>query len=586
MLFMSWRRWPDVLVDFGWELYAPWQISKGMVLYKGIKSAAMGSLSLHINAALFKIFGVGLTTIAYFNILIISILTLLVYRIFLKTTDRLSATVTCAVFLGIFAFSQYVGTGNYNFVCPYSQQLIHGIFLSFLAVYIFDIYQKNMSGSLLFLEGIVMGLIFLARIEVFIAAFTAITAGMSFLIFIRKPVMQNIFKMLGIFWAGSLLPVLGFTIYLAKYMPFWDAFDSITIWYRELFSSPVVSNVFYRRIMGTDSPLPNVLMTVSTGLKYLAALLIIAAAGKILSMIRDKRLKAAAAFAFLAIIYILALPFINKIFWAQIFRGIPVVIIALGTYFCLSVLRFKNNTAKVRPNLTLLVMAVFSFMILIKMMLNVHVYHYGFALAMPGTLLSAACLVRYTPMFLRNKSFEAFFVRSLTVMIVGVIIIGHIAFCKKIYDLKRYAVGAGPDTILTYTTNISPIGACVNAAVERIQKLVKEDETLLVLPEGIILNYLSRRANPFCYISFMPFQQEVIGEDKALSSMITCSPDYIAITDRDTSEFGYKGFGVDYGVNVFAWIKENYKPLEKITGVSDAGWEFNIIISKRMKTKG
>ena len=68
--------------------------------------------------------------------------------------------------------------------------------------------------------------------------------------------------------------------------------------------------------------------------------------------------------------------------------------------------------------------------------------------------------------------------------------------------------------------------------------------------------------------------------------MIACSPDYIVLMDRDTLEFGYKGFGVDYGINVFAWIRENYKPLEKITGASAAGKEFNIIISKRIKTGG
>ncbi len=586
MLFISWRRWPDALVDFGWELYAPWQISNGMVLYKGIKSAVFGPLSFYVNAALFKIFGVGLTTIVYFNILIVSILTLLIYRIFLKTMDRLSATVTCAVFLSIFAFSQYVGTGNYNFVCPYSHQLTHGIFLSFLAIYLFDIYQKNMSGSLFFLEGFVMGLIFLTKIEVFASIFTAIAAGMSFLIFIRKPALQNIFKMLGIFWIGFLLPILGFTIYFAKYMPFWDAFDSITRLYRELFTSPVASNVFYRRIMGIDSSLQNVLMIVFTGLKYLAALLIIAAAGKTLCIVRDKRLKAVVAFALLILIYILALPFINRIFWVEMFRGVPLVIIALGTYFCLSVLWFKNNGAKVRQNLTLLVMAVFSFTMLIKIMLNVHIYHYGFALAMPGTLLSAASLVHYSPSFLWSKSFEKFFIRCLIAMIIGLIIIGHVLFCKKLYDFKTYPIGTGPDTILTYPANISPVGASVNIAVERIRKLVKEDETLLVLPEGIMLNYLSRRVNPFWYIHFMPFEQEMIGEDKILSSMIACSPDYIALTDRNMLEFGYKGFGIDYGINVFAWIKENYKPLEKITSVSDSGEKFNIIISKRIKCKG
>jgi 4-amino-4-deoxy-L-arabinose transferase-like glycosyltransferase len=583
MLFISWRRWPDILVDFGWELYAPWQISGGTVLYKIVKSAIFGPLSFYVNAALFKIFGVGLTTIIYFNIFIVAILTFLVYRIFLRTMDRTSATAACAGFLGIFAFSQYVGIGNYNFVCPYSHQMTHGIFLSFLAIYLFDIYQKKMSGTMLFLQGIIAGLVFLTKIEVFIAVFTAIAAGMTLLVYLRSIALRDILKMLSILWTGFLIPVLGFALYFARYMPFWEAMDSMTRLYRELFTSPVALNIFYLRVMGIDSPLPNLLKTFLSALKYMVALLTIIAFGKLLSMFSNNRLKAAIALIILVMIYALSMPFINGIFWAQIFRGIPVVIVALVAYFCISILRFKNEAAKARPDLTLFAISVFSLMMIAKMIFNAHVYHYGFALAMPGTLLATACLVHYTPAFFRNKSFESFFVRSLTVMVVAAIIINHIAFSKRMYDLKTYPVGGGPDKIFTYATNISPRGACVNTAVEKIRKLVKEDETLLVLPEGIILNYLSRRASPFWYIHFLPFDQEMVGEDRMLSSLTVRSPDYVALTGRNTLEFGYRGFGLDYGVRVFDWFKENYRFVEKITGASDAGEEFNITIFKRIK---
>ena len=34
MLFWSWGTWPDVLVDFGRELYVPWRITQGDTLYR------------------------------------------------------------------------------------------------------------------------------------------------------------------------------------------------------------------------------------------------------------------------------------------------------------------------------------------------------------------------------------------------------------------------------------------------------------------------------------------------------------------------------------------------------------------------
>ncbi|MDH3346626.1 MAG: hypothetical protein OEM02_00800 [Desulfobulbaceae bacterium] len=52
----TWRKWPNFYVDFGRELYIPWQLSKGKVLYKDI-AHLFGPLSQYISAILFKFFG-------------------------------------------------------------------------------------------------------------------------------------------------------------------------------------------------------------------------------------------------------------------------------------------------------------------------------------------------------------------------------------------------------------------------------------------------------------------------------------------------------------------------------------------------
>lgn len=50
----SWRKWPDLIIDFGRELYFPWQIASGKVLYRDI-AHVFGPLSQHFNAMLFKL---------------------------------------------------------------------------------------------------------------------------------------------------------------------------------------------------------------------------------------------------------------------------------------------------------------------------------------------------------------------------------------------------------------------------------------------------------------------------------------------------------------------------------------------------
>jgi hypothetical protein len=32
----SWRKWPDPLIDFGRELYVPWRLSHGALLYHDV----------------------------------------------------------------------------------------------------------------------------------------------------------------------------------------------------------------------------------------------------------------------------------------------------------------------------------------------------------------------------------------------------------------------------------------------------------------------------------------------------------------------------------------------------------------------
>jgi hypothetical protein len=71
LLWWSWRQWPDPLVDFGRELYLPWQINAGQVLYRDLASL-FGPLSPYVNALWFRLFGPSLMTLAWGNLVIFS----------------------------------------------------------------------------------------------------------------------------------------------------------------------------------------------------------------------------------------------------------------------------------------------------------------------------------------------------------------------------------------------------------------------------------------------------------------------------------------------------------------------------------
>src|SRR5262245_36624319 len=126
--WLSWRTWPDVLVDFGHELYIPWRMSQGEALYDDIPFT-MGPLSQSVNALLFRVFGVSLGTLIWANLAILGLIVVLLYWLFRRPGTRASATAVVVFFLAVFPFAQYAVIGNYNYVCPYRHEVTHGLAL-------------------------------------------------------------------------------------------------------------------------------------------------------------------------------------------------------------------------------------------------------------------------------------------------------------------------------------------------------------------------------------------------------------------------------------------------------------------------
>src|SRR4051794_24128930 len=75
---LTWRKWPDCLIDFGLQLYLPWKISTGSVLYRDVMYLTGGPLSQHYDALLFKVFGVSLLTLIISNLTIVAGLLILI----------------------------------------------------------------------------------------------------------------------------------------------------------------------------------------------------------------------------------------------------------------------------------------------------------------------------------------------------------------------------------------------------------------------------------------------------------------------------------------------------------------------------
>jgi hypothetical protein len=90
LVWWSWGKWLDPLVDFGRELYLPWQITEGRVLYRDLASFN-GPLSPYLNALWFTIGGVSLRTLVVANTAIALLLAWLLFALLGRFASAASA---------------------------------------------------------------------------------------------------------------------------------------------------------------------------------------------------------------------------------------------------------------------------------------------------------------------------------------------------------------------------------------------------------------------------------------------------------------------------------------------------------------
>ena len=581
MLSLSWRKWPDAIIDFGRELYIPWRISNGSVLYKDI-AYFFGPLSVYVNAFLFKIFGASFMVLAVFNIILIILLTFVIYRIFLKTTNKLTATAAISLFLAVFAFSQYTGIGNFNFVCPYTYSVTHGIFLSFLIIYIFLIYLENRAHKLLYLIGVLLGLVFLTKPEVFFAISIAVFLGICFLISRAKSIIRDSLKIWSMILLGFLIPLVFFIVYLSASMPWSRALGSVILPYMAILKTSVITSVFYSHIMGIDTLGVNAWKLMSVGTWYLLIIIVFRMINNSLfSNISSRRRILVVVVILFSLILIFSLYTVISIAWFQIFRVLPLTTLFLGSYI-LIVLSKMRDDVKIRKLLPLFIMSVFAFCLLFKIIFSVYIFHYGFALAMPAALLLIAGLFYYLPIFLSRDGRKNYFFQTLSLILLGIVLITHMNVSRRIYGLKSYALGSGGDALFTFGyQSITVGGNSVKHAIDKIKGIVKEKENFVVFPEGVMLNYLTRRINPTPHLNFCPPELEIFGEDEILRSFMENKPDYFILMHRNMSEYGCPASGKYCGKKILSWIEENYTPVftSAIGSLTSRGSGFTI--SKR-----
>ncbi|MEW5820682.1 MAG: hypothetical protein AB1782_10865, partial [Cyanobacteriota bacterium] len=153
MLYISWLKWLHPIIDCGREVYIPWLITKGDILYKDI-AFYYGPFAVYFIALLFKLFGASLTISYITGILVNIILCGTIYFLARQLLSPLESALMIAIYFQIGPFAPNLGSYE-GFIFPYSfATLFATLFILLQIALIIGYLKHNNPFKLLYLSAI------------------------------------------------------------------------------------------------------------------------------------------------------------------------------------------------------------------------------------------------------------------------------------------------------------------------------------------------------------------------------------------------------------------------------------------------
>jgi hypothetical protein len=538
MLALTWRTWPDAIYDFGSQLYYPWRMAAGQHLYTDI-AYFNGPLSQWINTIAFKLFGVGLTTLIAVNFAIVIAVAAVLWR--------LTSVAGVLVFIFVFAFGQYVTIGNYNWLCPYTHEVTHGVALSLAAILV----ARRLTAWRAAITGILLGLVFLTKAEVFAPAVFAVVVGMA----INRPGWRSTAITIA---TASIPPLVAFAILTTQSGSSVGLRGVLGSW-PWIFDRRVSGLAFYRQGLGVDDIPGNALrLLIATAVEIPAIGLIL------LAGIGPRRWRSA-----VVVVSIVAAAAL-LICWQclqDVARPWPILVGVLVLVRLFP--RTPDSEVRRRPGPSeylrtrrsaeqtgRLTLAIFALGLMGKMFLNARIAQYGFALAMPaGVVLTDAAIVTL-PQWIKSRGGDPNCARFAAGAILAAVVAIHVYMTGLLASTESFPVGTGPDQFFADHRGVE-----VDTAIKKLSGTDPHGKTLAVFPQGLMLNYLMRRPDPIAVVNLMPPEVISTGESKVIGMLNASPPDAIVISEKDMANGGFlltEGHYV-YAEPVFAWVLQHYQ---------------------------
>lgn len=563
MLKWTWLGWADPIVDFGVEIYSAWQISTGAHLYRDI-AYHFGPLSAYWNGLWFSIFGPSYHLLFLLNFLVAGAVFFLLHRILSTIANPFAVFVALSIFILLFLCPQYVGIGNENFMAPYRHGITHGFLCSLAALWMAYRWMQNGRAINAILVGIFLGLACLAKPEVAIPGLGATATVFLARIWSQHRVSRRDAIAVLAAALGVALPILALWLFLSAHMSHHVAWDGIIRPWRDVAQSMPRLLVYHQWVMGVDHPLRNSIRMLKWCALYAAIFSVPMAADKWLPR------KSALGVSILLGLGLTCAAFLIHFEWQEFARPLPLLMAVGIVLFTRQVARQKNAKDTLR-----LAFLMFALLTLLKMILNVQIYHYGFVLALPATLGGIVMILDWIPSHLKQNKIG---VHLVALFLLGIIASYHLIRMVPFQRAKSVWAGQGGNLICMNTYK----GPAVAQFLLRADSFIPPGATLAVMPEGAALNFLMKLTNSTPFTSLEPTTMALEQELRMLTAYQNNPPDFIVLAHNDYSVFNLRFFGQDYAQSFRLWIEKHYQPILLVGNTYPfQGDEYSILLLKR-----
>ncbi len=542
LFWLSFQKWGHPIVDLGRDLYVPSRLLAGDWLYRDILYN-YGPLAPYLLAGVTAIVGDSLAVFAACGIFCGLSTTLALYLAGRRLAGPLGAVGCATMFVGLHFFASSGGGWGTNFVLPYSYSAVLGLMFTLWSFYVLLIAleRAEFSPKAADRSYLLSGLLLLAAC--FSKRDIAIAGG----------VVHGVVWLAGPFSRRVKWTLAGLTVALPAVFVW--AFharspEEFSLLSENLtkFSGSVLSMPFFQQVSGM-ADLPGRLRAIGLGVGCIvgvgACLYVTGRCWQ--SPGHGWRRVGSVAAASLGTVAL------GGLLWQagriQTLAVVPVLALA-GVVVAVRSKRFSLSPLFLA---SLLVLGSS-----VRIVLNYTPHWYGFYLSVPGYLLIAAWLNH--PVCRRFRYHR---------VLVGATVFAALLMLVRFEREMLAHYGGLTERLVTRQ------GMMADLPIRRAQALrntldwlearakAYPDPTLLVVPEGVSLNYFSGLRNPIGAYLFIP--PEIPGpaiEARLLDRLRRMPPDFVAVTSRDVTDFGATAFGDEYGRDLAGWIVANYRHRE------------------------